>query len=124
MSVGTVLNLPTNTQQQKRIKKEISEFSLSSFYIFPCMKLFLLISSRVDIFCIHFFNLGGQDSVEHIRVLMEGENGTPFENGFFELSITFPPDYPFKPFKIRFVTPVYHYAVGMTPFEIFFSFVS
>lgn len=90
MSMGTALNLPTNTQQQKRIKKEISEFSLSSFHIFPC----------------------GQDRVEHIRVLMEGEIGTPFENGIFELSITFPPDYPFKPLKIRFVTPIYHYAVG------------
>lgn len=37
-----------------------------------------------------------------------GPVGTPYEGGLFELSINFPPSYPFVPPSIRFSTPIYH----------------
>ncbi len=43
---------------------------------------------------------------------MEGEKGTPYENGFFEISVSFPSDYPFRSPSVYFVTPIYHFAVG------------
>jgi len=37
-----------------------------------------------------------------------GPSGSPFEGGIFNLSITFPNNYPFKPPEIKFTTKVYH----------------
>jgi ubiquitin-protein ligase len=41
-------------------------------------------------------------------VQLAGPRGTVYENGIFQLVVTFPPEYPFKPFQINFNTRIYH----------------
>ncbi|EFC44962.1 predicted protein [Naegleria gruberi] len=40
--------------------------------------------------------------------IIEGPEGTPYQGGFFHLSIDFPDDYPFKAPTIKFLTKIYH----------------
>lgn len=42
------------------------------------------------------------------RVVLEGPAGTPYQGRFFLVTAHFPSDYPFKPPRVRFVTPIYH----------------
>lgn len=37
-----------------------------------------------------------------------GPTDTPYEGGIFRMSILFPQDYPFRPPRIKFQTPIYH----------------
>src|SRR5690349_24338399 len=39
---------------------------------------------------------------------IDGPEDTPYSHGRFSLSLKFSSDFPFKPPKIKFVTPIYH----------------
>lgn len=42
------------------------------------------------------------------KVSMEGPSGTPFAGGKFEIELTLPSNYPFKPPTVTFKTKIYH----------------
>ena len=46
------------------------------------------------------------------RVLLEAPPGCPFEGGVFALSVVLPHDYPARPPRVAFETPVYHCNVS------------
>ena len=52
--------------------------------------------------------------VDRWTVWLAGPAEGPYSSGVWELSVTFPPDYPFRPPTIFFVTPIYHPFVCQT----------
>jgi ubiquitin-conjugating enzyme E2 D len=48
------------------------------------------------------------DNNEHWKATLFGPVGTPYENGVFHLDIYFTSDYPYKPPKVTFITPILH----------------
>eukprot|EP01083_Nonionella_stella_P103697 296393_1 len=42
------------------------------------------------------------------KAILVGPENTPYFDGIFDLHIRIPQDYPFKPPKISFITPIYH----------------
>lgn len=49
----------------------------------------------------------GKD-MTHWRATIFGPEGTPYHGGIFYLDVKFTSEYPFKPPKIYFITPIYH----------------
>ncbi len=47
---------------------------------------------------------------------IKGKEGTPYENGEWKITIDLPPEYPFKPPIVNFITPIWHpnIAIGET----------
>ena len=48
------------------------------------------------------------DNLFEWKITLIGPKNTPYENGIFLVDLTFPPDYPFKPPKWKFITKIYH----------------
>ena len=48
------------------------------------------------------------DDLSRWQVQVEGPPESSFEGGNFTLLVTFPPDYPFKPPKVKFETRIFH----------------
>jgi ubiquitin-conjugating enzyme E2 D len=46
------------------------------------------------------------------KAIIAGPNDSPYENGLFELELSFTPKYPFKPPAIRFITRIYHMNIN------------
>ncbi|CAF0837909.1 unnamed protein product [Adineta steineri] len=48
------------------------------------------------------------DNLYQWKLILEGPVGTPYENGRFQFTITFPPEYPFKPPVVLINTKIFH----------------
>ncbi|CAH0597101.1 unnamed protein product [Chrysodeixis includens] len=48
------------------------------------------------------------DVYDVLNFTLQGPAGSPYENGYFKLTVTIPQKYPFEPPLVKFITPVYH----------------
>lgn len=50
----------------------------------------------------------GSDFLVHLTGQFKGPDNSPYDGGIFTVDVQIPPEYPFKPPIMRFVTKVYH----------------
>jgi len=56
----------------------------------------------------YFLKIAEGADLRKFEVMLRGPPGTPYVGGCFELVFEVPPDFPFKPPKVKFTTPIYH----------------
>ena len=49
-----------------------------------------------------------EDDLMHWQAVLIGPESSPYAGGLFKLDMTFPPEYPFRPPVVKFLTPIYH----------------
>jgi ubiquitin-conjugating enzyme E2 Z len=77
-------NKVTNKTTILRIKRDLTEFyasEMSTIHVVP-----------------------EEDNISRVHALIQGPEGTPYENGFFYFTVIFPVDYPIKPPKVKIMT--------------------
>ncbi|EGC40591.1 hypothetical protein DICPUDRAFT_12191, partial [Dictyostelium purpureum] len=52
------------------------------------------------------------------KVILKGPSNSPYEDGLFALSLTFPEDYPYRPMSLVFLTKIYHFNVNDNSGEV------
>ena len=58
--------------------------------------------------------LVSQKSLLEWETEIDGPEGTIWEGGHFRLAVCFPPEYPFKPPTVRFITQMFHPNISPT----------
>jgi ubiquitin-conjugating enzyme E2 A len=53
-------------------------------------------------------NIEKTDNLFFWKAQIKGPIATPFENGIFDITLTFNSDYPVKPPSVKFLTPMFH----------------
>ncbi|GAP82524.2 putative ubiquitin-conjugating enzyme [Rosellinia necatrix] len=74
---------------KKRITKELQEYTESPP---PGMQI----------------SLASESDLHRWAIVLAGPAGTPYAGGSYNLTLTFPPDYPFRPPQVNFATRIYH----------------
>lgn len=59
----------------------------------------------------------------HWFAVIEGPKGTPYEGGKFQLAISLPTAYPFKPPSFKFITPILHQNISSTNGQPFLEMI-
>lgn len=59
------------------------------------------------------------NDLHHYKATFAGKQGTPYENGKWEITVDLPSEYPFRPPIVNFVTPIWHpnIAIGKTQWK-------
>lgn len=53
-------------------------------------------------------NIASESDLRKWDVVLAGPPGTPYAGGVYNITVTLPPDYPFKAPQVNFATRIYH----------------